>query len=562
MYNNNRNEGTNYEINGSKALSNESINATAQADILCISIATTGKDPLRDRITSIATCALNQYPILIDMTLSKPEDVITLKRLLEDHTAKVFFDAKKALNFFHAAGFVINGPIYDVMLMDKILQAGEKKKKMTIDDIIKEYLGATIDSAVNPVVKEAAMLPKLYEAIFCRLAENNLLETAVLESECIRAVAAMERNGIRVNRKKLQEMLQEFTRQKEVYAKTPRECLGNINLNSHKKVKEELIKKGIMVEDIRQETLHPHIFPHLYLWDYQIYKKFHYYRSQAAGLLARIDSGTGRIYPKYSQIGAPNGRLSCSDPNLHAIPRTEEFRSCFIPDDGCKLIIADYSQIELRIVAEISHDERMVDAYKKGDDLHKLTASLITGEPMDRVSKDDCLMAEVVNYGLIYKMDAEELREFSVNNYGVSISLQEAQQFISVFFSAYKGISPWHEQVDLYSYGETRTMGNRRRVWNGYYINTTDLLKTTIQGTTADILKRALCILHERIKNTGIRIIGCIHREILMEAPINEIAAATQIIRNSMIEAAQHYLKEIPVAIDVSVVDNWYEKQG
>jgi len=562
MYNNNRNEGTNYEINGSKALSNESINATAQADILCISIATTGKDPLRDRITSIATCALNQYPILIDMTLSKPEDVITLKRLLEDHTAKVFFDAKKALNFFHAAGFVINGPIYDVMLMDKILQAGEKKKKMTIDDIIKEYLGATIDSAVNPVVKEAAMLPKLYEAIFCRLAENNLLETAVLESECIRAVAAMERNGIRVNRKKLQEMLQEFTRQKEVYAKTPRECLGNINLNSHKKVKEELIKKGIMVEDIRQETLHPHIFPHLYLWDYQIYKKFHYYRSQAAGLLARIDSGTGRIYPKYSQIGAPNGRLSCSDPNLHAIPRTEEFRSCFIPDDGCKLIIADYSQIELRIVAEISHDERMVDAYKKGDDLHKLTASLITGNPIDRVSKNDCLIAKAVNYGLIYKMDAEELREFSINNYGVSISLQDAQKFINVFFSTYKGISPWHENIDIYSCGETRTLGNRKRVWNGYLINTTDLLKTTIQGTTADILKRALCVLHERIKNTGIRIIGCIHREILMEAPINETGASTQIIRNSMIEAAQHYLKEIPVLVDISIVDNWYEKQG
>lgn len=540
----------------------ESINSTTQENILGISISTTGKDPLKEKITSVAICISSHPAILIDMIQPKPEDVITLKQMLEDRTVKVFFDAKKALKFFHAAGFEVNGPIYDVMLMDKILQAGEKKKKVTIDDIIKEYLGATIDSTVTPVVKEAAMLPKLYEAIFCHLAENNLLETAVLESECIRAVAAMERNGIRVNSKKLQEMLQEFTRQKEVYAKTPREYLGNINLNSHKKVKEALIKKGIIVEDIRQETLHPHIFPHLYLWDYQIYKKFRYYRSQAAGILAKTDSSTGRIYPKYSQIGAPNGRLSCSDPNLHSIPRTEEFRSCFIPDDGCKLIIADYSQIELRIVAEISHDERMVDAYKKGDDLHKLTASLITGESMDRVSKDDCLMAEVINYGLIYRMKAEKLREFSVNNYGVSISLQEAQKFISVFFSAYKGISPWHEQVDFYSYGETRTLGNRRRLWNGYYINITDLLKTTIQGTTADILKRALHILHGRIKNTGIRIIGCIHRETLMEAPINEAESATQIIRNSMIEAAQHYLKEIPVVVDIFVVDNWYEKQG
>ena len=93
-------------------------------------------------------------------------------------------------------------------------------------------------------------------------------------------------------------------------------------------------------------------------------------------------------------------------------------------------------------------------------------------------------------------------------------------------------------------------------------MNTTDLLKTTIQGTTADILKRTLCILHERIKNTGIKIIGCIHREIIMEAPIDVIDAAIQIILKSMTDAGQHYLKEIPVVVNISAVDNWYEKEG
>ena len=557
MRNNHRSEKTNDAMYESKELSK----AAAQADILCISIATTGKDHHKDKITSVATGTLNHSPIVYDMINNKPEDIMTLKQLLEDDTEKIFFDAKNALNFFHAAGFEINGPIYDVMLMDKILRAGEKKKNSTIDDIIRKYVVTTIDSTAIPVVKEAEMLPKLYEAILSHLAENDLVDTAVLEFECIRAVAAMERNGIRVNREKLLEMLQEFTRQKDVHEEMLRQDLGDINLNSHKQVKEALIKKGIIVNDTRQDTLHPHIFPHLYLWDYQIYKKSQYYRSQAAALLKKINSVTGRLYPKYSQIGAPNGRLSCSEPNLHAIPKTEEFRSCFIPDDCYKLIIADYSQIELRIAAEISHDERMVDAYKRGYDLHKLTASLIMGESMDSVTKNNCLIAKAVNYGLIYMMDAEELSEFSVNNYGVSISLQEAQKFISVFFSAYQGIAQWYEKIDFYSCGETRTLGNRRRVWNGYYINTTDLLKTTVQGTTADILKRALCVLHERIKNTGIKVIGCIHREILMEAPINETDAATQIIRESMTEAAQQYLKEVPVVIDVSAVDNWYEKQ-
>jgi DNA polymerase I-like protein with 3'-5' exonuclease and polymerase domains len=102
------------------------------------------------------------------MTQSKPEDIITLKQMLEDRTAKVFFDAKKALNFFYAAGFEVNGPIYDVMLMDKILQAGVKNKNVTIHRLITQYLGAiiVIDSAESPIVKEAEMLPKLYEAMW------------------------------------------------------------------------------------------------------------------------------------------------------------------------------------------------------------------------------------------------------------------------------------------------------------------------------------------------------------------------------------------------------------
>jgi len=540
-------------------------NTTTQVNILCISIAITGKDPLKDKITSVATCAPDHPPILFDIIKSKPEDIITLKQLLEDHTAKVFFDAKKALNFFHAAGFEINGPIYDVMLMDKILRVGYSEKNLTINSLITQYLGTfmTIDSAVIPVDKEAEILLKLYEVILRHLTENDLMDTATLEFECIRAVAEMERNGIRVNGNKLKDMLREFTERQDNSVNILRQNLGDVNLNSYKKVKEALIKKGIMVKDTRQDTLHPHIFPNLYLFDYHIYKKFKYYRSLAAALLAKIDPSTGRLYPKYSQIGAPNGRFSCSEPNLHAIPKTEEFRSCFIPDDGYKLIIAYYSQIELRIVAEISHDKRMVNAYQMGDDLHKLTASLITGKSMDSVSRDECLIAEAVNYGLIYNMGEKDLKEFFHDNYGITILPQQEQKFRSVFFSTYKGIAPWHEDFELQSYDETRTLGNRRRVWHGYYINTTDLLKTMIQGTTADILKRALCVLHERIKNTGIKIVGCIHREIIMEAPVMEEAdAAIQIIHKSMTDAGQHYLKEVPVVVNISAVDNWHEKQG
>jgi DNA polymerase-1 len=223
-------------------------------------------------------------------------------------------------------------------------------------------------------------------------------------------------------------------------------------------------------------------------------------------------------------------------------------------------VIADYSQIELRVVAEISQDKRMIDAYQKGEDLHRLTAALITGESIADDSKDKYSLAKAVNFGLIYGMEAEKLVEYSLNNHGVSMTLQQAEKFRSKYFSAYQGISQWHQDVEFHKYGETRTLGNRRRVWNGYYTNIAELFKTPIQGTSADITKRALCILHERSQGSGIRIIGCIHDEIITEAPLAETETAARILRDSMIAAGKMYLKDVPVVVDVFITDNWYEK--
>ena len=125
-------------------------------------------------------------------------------------------------------------------------------------------------------------------------------------------------------------------------------------------------------------------------------------------LLSNTDQG-GRIHPHYKQIGAPTGRFSCSEPNLQGIPKGI-LRSCFITAPGHKLIIADYSQIELRIVAEITGDEKMIQAYRDGDDLHKLTASILMGKPIDQVTKEERQAAKAVNFGLIYAMGARGLK--------------------------------------------------------------------------------------------------------------------------------------------------------
>lgn len=165
-------------------------------------------------------------------------------------------------------------------------------------------------------------------------------------------------------------------------------------------------------------------------------------------------------------------------------------------------MIADYSQIELRIAAEISQDKRMIDAYQKGEDLHRLTASLVTGKSIADITKDERSAAKAVNFGLIYAMGAKTLKEYSLNNYGVSMTLQQAKEFRSKFFLAYQGISRWHKDVKRKVTRETRTLGNRRREWMDSP-KITELLNSPVQGTSADITKKALCILQERSKGNG-----------------------------------------------------------
>jgi DNA polymerase I-like protein with 3'-5' exonuclease and polymerase domains len=532
--------------------------------IISIGIAATGEDPLKDKIMSITVGAPDHTPLLIDLTQYGLEEMkIFLKPLLESPSEKVFYDGKRAINFFHLFDIAVNGPIYDVMLADKLLQAGQWDKKRSFDDIVIEYLGTAdrIESTtLLPITNAAALLLKLREATIPLLQEDNLMDTAALEFDCIRAVAGMERNGIRVNDKKLMEMLKDLVEQKGVFAKYLHNEMGNINLDSPKQVLKALNELGIMVNDTRQETILPFFMEHLWIWNYISYKNIDHNRSTAKGLLTRINANTGRLYPKYSQIGTPDGRFSCSDPSLHSIPRGGKFKSCFIADDGHKLVIADFSQIELRIAAEISQDKQMIRAYQWGDDLHRLTAALVTGESLAGDSKDKYALAKVVNSGLVYGMKAEELVEYSLNQHGVSITLPQAEKYRYDFFSTYTGISQWHQDVEFHTYGETRTLGNRRRVWGGYYTNTTEFIKAQLQGTSADITKKALHIFHERIQGSGIRIIGCIHDEIITEAPLAETETAAEILRDSMIDAGKMYLKDVPVVVDVFVTDNWYEK--
>jgi DNA polymerase I-like protein with 3'-5' exonuclease and polymerase domains len=336
--------------------------------------------------------------------------------------------------------------------------------------------------------------------------------------------------------------------------------LGHIQLDDSQKLLAGLKSNGIELPDTKRETLieFESRYPKL-----NLINEYRRIKALLTGyiqpIVQRINPKTGRIHAEYLQLGSVTGRFSGRKPNLQSIPRDKRFRSCFIAPPGSKFVIGDYSQMELRIAAEISQDPRMIQAYSQNVDLHKLTAAIVTGKQMQQVTGDERQAAKAINFGLIYAMGAEGLLIYARNTYGVKVSIEQAQDFRRRYFDFYAGIANWHKEVDNSRLQETRTLGNRRRVWKDSP-PLTELLNTPVQGTSADILKRALCLLSEALQDTDSKIIGCVHDEIILEVPEENAFEVSILLKQKMVEAGQHYLKKISVELDVAVADNWAGK--
>ncbi len=266
----------------------------------------------------------------------------------------------------------------------------------------------------------------------------------------------------------------------------------------------------------------------------------------------------GRVYSQYRQIGAPTGRMSSMHPNLQNI--TRELRVLFKGKEGKKLIVADYSQIELRIAAEYVKDENMIKAFKEDKDLHRFTASIITGKEYDKVGKEERQMAKAINFGLIYGISPRSLMEYAKNNYGVEISLKEAQEFQKRFFDFYSGFKKWHETVKEYLNNHQKivveTLLGRRIVAYRF----TDAVNYPIQGTGSDMLKMAVAMFGKMKGNLDANIVNLVHDEIVVESSINDLESSVKVLSESMEKAGKILLKHVPVKFDISPVETWADK--
>jgi DNA polymerase-1 len=279
-----------------------------------------------------------------------------------------------------------------------------------------------------------------------------------------------------------------------------------------------------------------------------------------------VNPQTGRVHTSYNQAVAATGRLSSTDPNLQNIPiRTElgaEIRKAFIAGWGMRLLSADYSQIELRIIASMAKDAAMMDAFKKGEDIHARTAANINGVPLDQVTPQMRRAAKAVNFGIIYGLGYVGLAQ------GEGISRQEAKEFIEKYFSIHTNIKAWLTNTKKLAHdnGYVETLFGRRRYFpeinssNGMLVAAAErqAINAPIQGTAADVMKLAMIKVREKLASVSpkAKLLLQVHDEIVIEAPVDDVDRVAKFMKDTMENV---YTLNVPIVVEVGVGKNWGE---
>ncbi len=558
------------------------------AEIIAVDTETTGLDPHTSRLRLIQIAVEGNATVIFDCFKLLPEAAEKISAILTSQSIKIFQNAKFDLKFLRSENISVSGWIFDTMLAARLLRTSGGPRSAGLASLAEHYLGQLLSkeeqksdfslqlstNQLNYAAKDAEILLELRHQLLGEIKKHHLIEVARLEFACVYAVASIEYDGIYLDRKKWSVLRLETEQAKtealaELYPfigfpAVQLDLFGHHksyghNANSTKQVLKMLNDNGIDVENTSKHSLahysrHPIVVS---LLKYRTASKA--LSSFLRSIPRQINRSTGRLHPHYSQIGAWSGRMSCGGPNIQQIPRGQAFRECFAAPPGRKMIIADYSQIELRVIAQISGDPRMIEAYRNGEDLHRLTAALVLQKQIGVITKKERQAAKAVNFGLVFGMGVAGLKAYALETYGVEMSMDEAELFKKRFFAGYRGLDSWHKDLQKNKPGTSRTLAGRKHTYSresGMSIR----YNTPVQGSAADILKNALGMLHVVLKNTDTSIIAVIHDEIVLECDESEAEETALLLKNTMEEAGSRYMKDVPVVAEASIADSWAEK--
>ncbi len=580
------------------------VEALERAPLAGFDTETTGLDPMLARLVGMSfACGDTAAYVPLGHDYAGAPGQIPLERALallrpwleSEARRKVGQNLKFDWHVLANHGIALRGIAHDTLLESYVFEVHERHD---LDTLAQRHLGwktigydevtgkgaaripfssVEVERATEYAAEDADCALAVHEALYPRIAADEKLKTVYesIEMAVLPVLLRMERNGVLLDAAKLTEQGHELGKAMFALEEKAYRAAGQpFNLNSPKQIQEILFERqGLPVkkktpsgqpstdEDVLAELAQDYPLPQILL-EYRALAKL---KSTYTDKLPRmVHPQTGRVHTTYSQAVAVTGRLASNDPNLQNIPiRTPEgrrIREAFVAPPGWKIVSADYSQIELRIMAHLSGDEHLRHAFARGDDVHRATAAEVFGRTLEEVSADERRTAKVINFGLIYGMSSFGLAQ------NLGIERATAQAYIDSYFSRYPGVKRYmdetRERARAQGYVET-AFG--RRLWLPEMKSGSPqrrqaaeraAINAPMQGTAADLIKLAMVAVQRWLDETKLatKLIMQVHDELVLEVPQAELETVKAGVREHMQRVAQ---LEIPLIVDVGVGANW-----
>ncbi len=562
-----------------------------------------GRNPLTDRIAGIAFCTEEEKSYYVPISHSYPGAgkqpdkggvFQNIGPLLGKHEiAKIGHNLKNDIMLLGHEGVSVEGELYDTMIAAYLLNPN--KTGYSLEEVSFEYLSAkkksfvevlkkrksfeevSIEEAADYATEDAALSLELCDVLFPKLREESLEKVYFdIEMPLIKILVEIEKSGIKLDTDLLKSLAVEMAVEIESIQKRIFFLSGEeFNINSPKQLSRVLFqslglsptkktKTGFSTGmDVLEELAEHHALP-LEVLHYRSLSKLK--TTYLDVLPSLVKPETGRIHTSFNQAATATGRLSSSDPNLQNIPIRgpwgRRIRQAFIAEEGNLLLSADYSQVELRVLAHISKDEGLNEAFHKGLDIHIRTAAEIFGVPFDEVTQDMRRTAKTVNFGVIYGISAFGLSET------LNIERADAQKYINQYFDRHPGVSKYTEKTleEAARQGYVATLFGRKRPVPELKSHNKNIrqqgerlaVNSPIQGTAADIIKIAMIRISRRFREEAMqaKMILQVHDELLFELPCDELEKVRVIVKEEMEGAVE---LSVPLKVELGQGQNWAE---
>lgn len=399
---------------------------------------------------------------------------------------------------------------------------------------------------------DAVIVHRLFPILDRKIRRKGRLRCYELMRDAQHPIARMQLNGCFFDRDAQQDLMQTWVADRERVDQELKTLLGtDFNLGSHVQLAAWIDKnvdasflntwprgpKGRAKTGAKVLALYPDLpfVKSLMKWKV-LNKKLTGFGNRYA---ANINPATGRLHANFIIGGTDTGRLACRKPNIQNPPKDSDFRSLFAAPHGRVMVVADYSQIELRVMADVAQDKTMLAAYRQGIDLHRKTAAALVGVPLDAVTKAQRQLAKAVNFGLLFGQGAAGLAKYAKTQYGVDMSLKQAERYRQAFFDTYPGLRRWQRRTAELAEAShsVRTPSGRVRTFKrkhakSYY---TAFLNTPIQGGAAEVMLAALAALDHRLKGLDAKLVNVVHDEMVLEVAADQVSAAKTAVEEAMV---------------------------